>query len=73
MNKGLTGNIIEIIDAGAASFEGVLGVSEYSENIIVLKLKNFSVKISGDNIHISEFEGGEATIEGKLLSLSFHY
>lgn len=73
MNNSLTGNIIEITDGVSASFEGVLGVSEYGENNIVLKLKNYSVKITGDNILISELEGGFAKIEGRLISLSFYY
>ena len=71
--NSITGNIIEITDGNKVTFDSVLGVIEYGENYIVLKLKNYSVRISGDDIRVSEFEGGFAKIEGKLFSLSFLY
>jgi hypothetical protein len=63
MNKTITGNIIEITDGNIVTFDSVLGVSEYGENYIVLKLKSYSVKVSGDDIRVSELEGGFAKID----------
>lgn len=73
MKSDFSGNLIEITDGCEAVFDGVKSVKEYGRDYIILKLKSYSVKITGDEIIISEFLEGRAIVLGKIFSVSFMY
>ena len=64
---------VDIINASLINIDSVKSVLDYSEEQIVFKLKNYSVKIIGDTLIIKEFTDGNATVEGKIFSVTFLY
>ena len=64
---------VDIINASLINIDSVKSVLDYSEEQIVFKLKNYSVKIIGDTLIIKEFTDGNAMVEGRIFSVTFLY
>lgn len=67
----LKGAHIEIFDTKKAEIEGCLGVYEYNDNYLKLKLKKGALIIEGSDFNISTFENGTITVSGKINNLEF--
>jgi sporulation protein YqfC len=64
---------IYITNASEIRVDSLKSVLDYSDEHIVFKLKNYSVKITGDSLNIKEFTDGDALVEGKIFSVTFLY
>ena len=51
--------------------EGCLGVYEYNDTYLKLRLKNGAVIFSGENFDIVNFENQTMTVKGKITSLEY--
>lgn len=67
----LKGAHTEIFGCGEISIDGCLGVTDYSESYIKLKLQRGSVIICGNNFDIVFFENRLITVKGKISSVEF--
>ena len=59
---------VEIFNS-CAVVDGCKNVSEYSDGVIRLNLGKNIVSVSGNNLSIRSFTCGQATIDGKILSV----
>ena len=62
---------IELFGNKEITVEGCIGVFEYCDTYLNLKLPKGSLIISGTNFDISAFEGTTITVKGNMSSLEF--
>lgn len=62
---------IELFYNKQAVIEGCLGVYEYNDTYLKLRLKNGAVIFSGENFDIVNFENQTMTVKGKITSLEY--
>lgn len=67
-----TGAHTEIFGNNRISIDGCLGVYEYRDTYLKLKLSKGSVIICGNGFDITCFEGRLITVKGKITSLEFN-
>ncbi len=67
----LKGAHIEIFSSGRLVIEGCLGVYEYNENYLKLRLSKGALVVCGTGFDISSFEGKTITVKGKISTLEF--
>ncbi len=67
----LSGAHTEIFGSTRIVIEGCLGVYEYNDCYLKLKLTKGAVIVSGSNFDISAFENSTITVNGKIGSLEF--
>lgn len=70
-NNFLKGPQIEIFGNKRIIIEGCLGVYEYNQNYLKLKLKNGALILCGDDFDINTFEENTITVGGKISTLEF--
>ncbi len=49
--------------------EGVFKILDINEKQIILKVKNYKLKFIGENLKISSYYEGDASIKGSVLSI----
>lgn len=52
---------------------GVVGISDFSAESVLLKSHSGKIKLSGKYLYISIYEGGVVEIIGKVEDISFSY
>ena len=62
---------IELFGTKEITVEGCIGVFEYSETYLKLKLQKGALIVCGTNFDISAFEGTTITVKGKMSSIEF--
>lgn len=62
----------EIFGNGKISIDGCMGVSEYRDTYLKLKLNKGMVIICGSGFDITHFENRLITVKGKISSLEFN-
>lgn len=62
---------LEIFGNREMILEGCMGVFEYSDSYLKLKLQKGTVTVCGTNFDITAFEGNTITVKGNILSLEF--
>lgn len=62
---------IELFGNKEITVEGCIGVFEYSETYLKLKLQKGALIVCGTNFDISAFEGTTITVKGKMSSIEF--
>lgn len=62
---------IELFYNKQAVIEGCLGVYEYNDTYLKLRLKNGAVIFCGENFDIVNFENQTMTVKGKITSLEY--
>ena len=67
----LKGAHTEILGNEKISIDGCVGVSEYCETYLKLKLNKGNVIICGCGFDIVHFENQLITVKGKIISLEF--
>lgn len=68
----LLGNVyIEIFGSGRISVDGCLGVYEYKENYLKLRLIKGTLILYGSEFNIIYFENRLISIKGKISSVEF--
>lgn len=67
----LLGPRIELFSNSEAIVEGCLGVYEYNDNYLKLKLSNGALILVGENFDIVSFGDKTITVKGKINSLEF--
>lgn len=67
----LKGAHTEIFGDGKITIDGCMGVSEYRDTYLKLKLSKGSMIICGDGFDIVYFENRLITVKGKISSLEF--
>ena len=67
----LKGSHTEIFSNSRIVIEGCLGVYEYNDCYLKLKLTKGALIVSGRDFDISTFEMGTITVNGKITSLEF--
>lgn len=67
----IKGAHIELFYNNMAVIEGCLGVYEYNDTYLKLKLKNGAIVFCGKNFDIVNFENTTITVKGKIDSLEF--
>ncbi len=70
-SENLKGAHTEIFSRGRVVIEGCLGVYEYNDTYLKLRLIKGAVIISGTDFSISAFESGTITVNGKISTLEF--
>lgn len=70
-NEMISGAHIEAFGNSKISIDGCLGVFEYSESYIKLKLAKGYIILCGNNLEVAFFENRLITINGKISSLEF--
>ena len=65
------------VDKSARGFSlscnGVKGISEFSEDKVVLRLHGFSLEICGKSLYVTVFEGNSVEVVGKFFDVRFLY
>ncbi len=69
--KLLKGAHTEIFSCYRAVIDGCVGVYEYNDNYIKLRLLKGALIINGNDFSISTFENNTITVNGKISSLEF--
>lgn len=67
----LSASHIEIIGNTALTLEGCLGVAEYTDTYMKLKLQKGSLILCGSEFDISFFENKQISVKGKISSVEF--
>ncbi len=67
----LSGPRIEIFSNNQMILEGCLGIYEYNENYLKLRLSQGALVLEGENFDIVSFEEKTIVIKGKFSSLEF--
>ena len=67
----LKGAHTEIFGSSRIVVEGCLGVYEYNENYLKLRLKKGALVLCGCDFDISSFEEQTITVNGKIATLEF--
>ncbi len=62
---------IEILGNSALTLEGCLGVAEYNDTYMKLKLQKGSLILCGEKFDITLFENRQITVKGKISSVEF--
>ena len=62
---------IEIMGNSRLTVEGCLGVEEYRPETVKLKFKSFSLRIFGENLVLSNLDGGSLMVGGRFSGLDF--
>lgn len=57
---------IEIISDRYVSVDGCISIEEYTDDIVIFKGKNMSVKVSGEKIELYTFANGRIRASGKI-------
>lgn len=67
----LTGPRIELFSNKQIVVEGCLGVLEYNENYLKLKLSPYALVLVGENFDVVSFSEQSILVKGKINSLEF--
>lgn len=67
----LASSRIEITGNFALTLEGCLGVSEYTDTYMKLKLQKGSLILCGSGFDITLFENKQISVKGKITSVEF--
>lgn len=67
----LNGSRIELFSNTQIIVEGCLGVIEYNDNYLKLRLSQGALVLMGDNFDIVSFEEKTIFVKGKISSLEF--
>ena len=70
-NDLIKGPHIELFSNSQIVIEGCLGVYEYNDTYLKLKLTKGALVICGENFDILTFENKMITVKGKISSLEF--
>ena len=62
---------IHYIENYGLTVVGNIKISDFSEEIIVIKKKQKTIKIVGENLTIKTMSKGEVVISGKILNIDF--
>lgn len=68
----LTSSHIEIFGKNQIVIEGCLGVFEYRDDYLHLKLQKGAIILCGKSFNISVFEEKRITVKGKISSIEFN-
>ncbi len=72
LDKGMiTGSYIEIFSNCQIVIEGCLGVFEYRDSYLKLKMQKGSLILCGSGFNITVFEEKRITVKGKISSVEF--
>lgn len=52
---------------------GIIGISDFSDNLVVLLSHGGRISVSGKRLFISVFEGGSVEIVGRVEEINFRY
>lgn len=69
--SGFFGAHIEILNNSQITVEGCMGVYEYRDTYLKLKLNKGALIITGSAFDIASFENRTITVKGKISSLEF--
>lgn len=67
----IKGPHIELFYNNRIVVEGCLGVYEYNDTYLKLRLKSGAIILCGENFDIVTFENDTITVKGKIASLEF--
>ena len=70
-NDLINGPQIELFHNNQAVIEGCMGVYEYNDTYLKLRLSKGAVILTGENFDILTFEDKTITVKGKINSLEF--
>lgn len=70
-SSGLFGAHIEILNNSQIMIEGCMGVYEYRDTYLKLKLNKGALIITGNGFDIANYEDKTITVKGKISSLEF--
>lgn len=56
----------QIIGNSMLSVDGCTGIKKYEENEIIIRTKNFVLKISGNELSMLTFSGGRVSVRGEI-------
>ncbi len=70
-NDLIKGPHIELFHNNQAVIEGCIGVYEYNDTYLKLRLSKGAVILTGENFDILTFEDKTITVKGKISSLEF--
>lgn len=70
-NAFVLGTRIELFHNSQAIIEGCLGVYEYSENYLKIRLSSGALVLCGADFNIVSFEEKTIVVNGKITSLEF--
>ena len=56
-----------LVGDSAGYFECVLGIKSYTENQIILCIKNAEIVITGQNLYVKKYCEGDVAICGKII------
>lgn len=68
----IAGPHIEIFGNGEISIDGCMGVIEYKDTYLKLKLPKGNLLICGNGFDIAFFENRTITVKGKVSSIEFN-
>ena len=67
----VNGTHIELFSNREITVEGCIGVFEYSDAYLRLRLNKGALILCGSGFDIASFEGSNITVKGKISSLEF--
>ena len=67
----LNGPHMEVFGDGKIEIDGCVGVYEYSNDYLKLRLKKGALIICGEDFDIITFENKSITVKGKIKSIEF--
>ena len=68
--EGIGNNFTITLDKGYAVIEGHKGILQFSNDIIVIKLKKGSATFKGKNLSIASSQSKELVIKGEVVDVS---
>lgn len=71
--RNLLDNRIEIFDNKRMVLDGIESITGFGDGFIIFKFPKYSLKVSANEIKISEFTDTTAFLEGELFSVEFLY
>jgi hypothetical protein len=66
-------NIIMVEDASKLLAEGITSIGTYNSSEVILKMKKYSVKITGTNLNVRDLSLKEAEVVGNIFNITFLY
>lgn len=66
-------NIIMVEDASKLLAEGITSIGAYNSSEVILKMKKYSVKITGTNLNVRDLSLKEAEVVGNIFNITFLY
>ncbi len=58
----------QLVGNSQLSIDGCIGIKKYESNEIIIRAKDYILKISGSSLNMMTFSGGRVTIRGYISS-----